>query len=97
MKICFSTQELKETYETWKNKKYSLDLIKSYIKKTILIQEAENENDLRKYKSLHFEKMQWSDGEYSIRLNDQYRLIFEIQKDWNIKIIFIKQISKHYE
>jgi len=92
MVIQFWSKELKETFEIWKNKKYSNDLIKSYIKKVILIQELENENDLRNYKSLHFEKLKWKAQEYSVRLNDQYRLIIEIQKNWSIKIIFIKNI-----
>lgn len=97
MIIQFWSKELEDTFEFWKNKKYSNDVIKSYIKKITLIQEFANENDLRNYKSLHFEKLKWNSKECSIRLNNQYRLIIEIQKNWSIKIIFIKNISKHYE
>lgn len=97
MIIKFWSVELEEIFETWKSKNYSGDIVKSYIKKVILIQELENENDLRAYKSLHFEKLKLSTNQHSLRLNDKYRLIIEIQKNWSVKIIFIKEISKHYE
>lgn len=37
------------------------------------------------------------DGECSIRLNDQFRLIFEEKSENEIEIILINEISKHYE
>jgi toxin HigB-1 len=45
------------------------------------IRAADNENVLRGLKSLHFEKLKGKrQHEYSIRLNNQFRLIFEIEK-----------------
>jgi toxin HigB-1 len=45
------------------------------------IRAAVNENDLRSLKSLHFEKLKGDrKDQYSIRLNDQFRLIFDIEK-----------------
>lgn len=97
MIIKFADKELELIFTTWKSKKFNNDLVYTYVKKVILIQEAQNENDLRNLKSLHFEKLKWNNSEYSIRLNDKYRLIFEINKHWEIKIILITKISKHYE
>ena len=45
------------------------------------IRAAENENDLRGMKSLHFEKLKGKrQHEYSMRVNKQFRLIFQIEK-----------------
>ena len=45
------------------------------------IRAADNENELRQLKSLHFEKLKGKrQHEYSMRLNDQFRLIFQIEK-----------------
>ena len=45
------------------------------------IRSADDENDLRDLKSLHFEKLKGKrQHEYSMRLNKQFRLIFQIEK-----------------
>ena len=45
------------------------------------IRAADNENDLRAMKSLHFEKLKGKrQHEYSMRVNKQFRLIFQIEK-----------------
>ena len=58
--------------------------------------------ELRLYRGLNFEALKGDrKGEYSIRINDQYRIIFEqietIQHRVIIKVLFINEISKHYE
>ena len=45
------------------------------------IRAAVNENDLRALKSLHFEKLKGDRKEQcSMRINDQFRLVFTIEK-----------------
>ncbi len=45
------------------------------------IRAVDHENDLRNFKSLHFEKLKGNRRhEYSMRLNKQFRLIFQIEK-----------------
>ena len=53
------------------------------------IRRAENENGLRNFKSLRFEKLKGKRRhEYSMRLNKQFRLIFQIEKaDEHIRIV----------
>lgn len=97
MQISFSKKELLEIYLTGKSEKYSKNLIQNYIKKVTLIQEIKNENELRKFKSLHFEKLKGKFNQYSIRLNKQFRLLFDFNKEKTIKIIQINEISKHYQ
>ena len=50
----------------------------------------------------HFEALKGDRaGDYSIRLNIQYRLIFSVEKedsgDIVIEVVLINEISKHYE
>jgi toxin HigB-1 len=45
------------------------------------IRAADDENDLRNLKALHFERLKGKRRfEYSMRLNKQFRLIFQIEK-----------------
>lgn len=57
-------------------------VVKSYRRKMRVIRDADDERDLRAMKSLHFEKLKasGSNGQdvYSVRLNDQWRLAFNI-------------------
>ena len=47
-----------------------------------IIRTAKDERDLRTFKGRRFEKLQGDlDGYYSMRLNNQFRLIFSIQDD----------------
>jgi proteic killer suppression protein len=56
-------------------------LVKAFRMRMQAIRAAVNENDLRRLKSLHFEKLKGDrKHQYSMRLNDQFRLIFEIER-----------------
>ncbi len=51
-------------------------VINSLRRKLVIFHAAPDERTLRNWKSLHYEKLE--DEERSIRLNDQYRLIFTV-------------------
>lgn len=54
-------------------------------------------NELYDFRSLNFEALKRDrKGQYPIRLNNQYRLLFRINKNGELEIIII-EISKHYE
>ncbi|MES2275055.1 MAG: type II toxin-antitoxin system RelE/ParE family toxin [Bacteroidota bacterium] len=80
--------------------KFNLEVEKSFIKRIIQLENAINTNDLRKIKSLHFEKLSGDlDGKFSIRLNIGYRIIFRVEKDGNntrLEVICIEELSNHY-
>lgn len=98
MKIEFANKKLEILYQTGAGSmKYSEAVVRAFFKKMQAIKNANNEADLRALKSNHFEKMKGSKNNYSIRLNRQYRLEFELLKDFSCKIILIKKISKHYQ
>ena len=105
MKIRFKSEELEYYYSTplseIKGKiPVGLDILKQYKKKIQILMSIESLDELTFFRSLHFEALKGDrKGEYSIRLNLQYRLLFSIAQDFQllIEIVLIHEISKHYE
>jgi toxin HigB-1 len=59
---------------------YAGNLVRAFRMRMQAIRAASNENDLRALKSLRFEKLKGDrKHQYSMRLNDQFRLIFQIE------------------
>ena len=73
--------------------KLPVSVINSLRKKLVLIRAATDERTLRNWKSLHYEKM--ADDERSIRLNDQYRLIFNLDTESRPNKVTILRIWDH--
>jgi proteic killer suppression protein len=70
--------ELIETDDAAKTK-LPIAVINSARKKLVFIRAAPDERTLRNWKSLHYEKLQGEkEGQSSIRLNAQWRLVFQI-------------------
>lgn len=98
MQVCFEDNALKELYYEEKGiGAYPDAVVSSFFRKLQIIKSAKNQNDLRSIKGNHFEKLKNIENTYSIRLNDQYRLIFGLNKDGDCTIVAIREISKHYE
>jgi proteic killer suppression protein len=63
------------------NGDFGRDVARVFRRRMQQIRDVDNENDLRALKSLHFEKLKGKrQHEYSMRLNDQFRLVFQIEK-----------------
>ena len=61
------------------------------------IRAANNENDLRARKSYHFEKLKGDrSSDYSIRLNKQFRLTFQIEKEEGGNCLVILAIEDYH-
>ena len=77
---------------------FGKDIIKQYKRKVEILISITNITQLRQFRSLNFEFLKGErKGECSIRLNDQYRLIFEQKNKEEIEIVLLNEISKHYE
>jgi toxin HigB-1 len=62
-----------------------------------IIRNAVDERDLRELKSAHFEKLVGDrEGQYSMRLNDQWRLILEIEGKAPKKKVTIVEIADYH-
>lgn len=97
MQFRFEDDALEELY--YENKgaaAYPEGVISAFFKKMQLIRNAKHEGDLRNIKGNHFEKLQGNPNTYSMRLNDQYRLIFGLDKEGGVTIVAIREISNHY-
>ena len=102
MKVAFKTRELEQLYSTPLNEirgkqKFSKQVIKQYQAKVRILTIIDNLKDLYPIRSLNFEALSGDrKGQFSIRLNKQFRLILVEVEDELIEIEII-EISKHYE
>jgi len=107
MKVRFKTLELEKFYFTpideLKGKlPIQKEIIRQYQRKVRNLTIISSLEELKSFRSLKFEPLKGDlKGNYSIRLNKQYRLIFSIEKEVNgsyiVEVIFISEISKHDE
>ena len=76
---------------------YPREIIQAYRKRMQSIRAAMDERDLRAMKSNRFKKLKGKRShEHSIRLNDQWRLIVEIEQASPGNIINIKSIEDYH-
>jgi proteic killer suppression protein len=68
-------------------------VINSLRRKLVIIRAAPDDRTLRNWKSLHYEKMEGE--ERSIRLNDQYRLIFTISTQGTSSKMTVLKVWDH--
>jgi len=102
MEIDFKNKHLLDLYTKGKSKKFPLPegVAEKYIDRVNRIGAAETINDLRMPPSMKFKRMKGTDNRYSIRLNNQYRLEFEVKfsdKSKTKGTVTIVDLSKHYE
>lgn len=71
-----------------------ISVIKTARRRLIQLEAARDERDLRGLKSLNYKKRKGgTDGQRSIRINDQYRIFFTLSDDDNPPIITITAIG----
>jgi proteic killer suppression protein len=106
VKVRFKSKELEYYFvtplEEIKGKlPFQHNVIKQYKKKIQILIAIDSIDELILFKSLNFEKLKGKrKNDYSIRLNNQYRLIFTISSEKNeiiFNVVVINEISKHYE
>lgn len=97
MRFEFDDHDLEELYCTETGaKNYPVPVVIGFFKRMQQIKAAPHENDLRANKSLRFEKLNGYDNKYSIRINDQWRIIFHTEKNGTCTVLKIEEISNHY-
>ena len=103
MVVQFNNVYLEQLYigEMPKGKpKYSSQVIEKFIKRVDSLKNLNNAEELFKLKSLGFERLKGGKKHlYSIRINDQYRIEFELDNEVLklAEIVTIEGLSKHYE
>ncbi len=101
MQIEFENKKLQDLYEKGASRKYHLEprLIDKFFMRIQQLEAAVTIYDLMKTASLKFERMKSTADQFSIRLNQEYRLEFRISFDNKNKTkgkVYIREISKHY-
>ena len=102
MKVAFKSKELERLYTISLNElkgkqKFSKQVIRQYQSKVRILTIISNLTELYAFRSLNFEALMGKrKGQYSIRLNKQYRLVIEEIADSTVELK-VMEISKHYE
>lgn len=72
-------------------------VIKSARRKIAVLRAVVDDRSLRNWKSLHYEKLRGDrEGQRSIRLNDQYRLVFELDEETKPQTLTILGIEDYH-
>ena len=71
-------------------------IVKAFRKRMQMIRAASDERDFYAMKSLHFEQMKSNPNQHSMRLNDQYRLIVELESGSHAKTVVVVAISDYH-
>ncbi len=72
-------------------------VVKAFRKRMQFIRSARDERDFREMKSLHYEKLKGDrEGQHSMRLNDQWRLILRVLSRQNGKLVVIVSIVDYH-
>ncbi|MBV2182039.1 MAG: type II toxin-antitoxin system RelE/ParE family toxin [Castellaniella sp.] len=73
------------------------EVVRTYRKRLQQIRAFRDERDFYQLKSLHFEKLNGSrQGQSSVRLNVQWRLIVEIRGDHPCKVVGIVEVVDYH-
>jgi len=74
-----------------------VSVIKSARRKLTVLRAATDDRSLRKWKSLHYEQLKGDrDGRRSIRLNDQYRMVFTLDTSKEPQEITVLSIEDYH-
>lgn len=98
MRIVFADAKLAliETDEAGETR-LSVPVIKSARRKLTVLRAATDDRSLRNWKSLHYEKLKGDrEGKRSIRLNDQYRMVFVIDEETEPQTITVESIEDYH-
>lgn len=76
---------------------FGRDVVKAFRKRIQFIRAARDERDFYAMRSLNFEKLKGKrEGQHSMRLNDQWRLILELVKRNDGKVVVIVEIADYH-
>ena len=99
MKIEYGDEELRRLAEEadFRPKQWGRDLVVAYRKKIQVLDSAKDERDLRAMRSLNLEKLKGDrTGQYSIRLNDQFRLILTFRTEAGGRVVVVLELVDYH-
>lgn len=99
MRIEFGDDDLRRLYEdeNFHHPRLGADLVRQYRKKVNFLYSASDLRDVANYRALRFEKLQGDrDGQHSIRLNEQWRLILLVSSDDEGQVLEVVEIMDYH-
>ncbi len=97
VKIDFRDEKLRQLAIGKSDSDYHPALVKVFRRRVYQIVSAVDERDIRLHKSLHFERLKGDRAhQHSIRLNDQFRLILELDDSVAEKTVVIVGIEDYH-
>ena len=99
MRIRFEDDDLERLYVdvSFHHPRLGSDLTKQFRKKMQFIVAAIDDRDLRNYRGLRLEKLDGDrQGQHSIRLNDQFRLILRLETDDEGRLVIIVELTDYH-
>lgn len=79
--LSFADKETEKIYNRHFSRRLPTDIQRTALRKLIYMAGAQSVNDLRVPPSNHLEQLHGDrDGQYSIRINEQYRICFTVQE-----------------
>jgi proteic killer suppression protein len=97
MEFKFKSHKLELLYYEEKGARaYGDAVVNAFFKVMSVIANAQDEQDIRAFKSLRYEKLKGDRShQHSLRLNNQWRLIFEMRKDQG-KYVLVIEIEDYH-
>ena len=100
MNTVFTTQDLADLYEDSRGpyaRRLPSEVKAAFFRCMLQIEGARDERDLRTFKGRRFEKVPSEcDGCYSMRLNDQWRIVFTIETVDGEKTVVIRDVKDYH-
>ncbi|MFO7696227.1 MAG: type II toxin-antitoxin system RelE/ParE family toxin [Anaerolineae bacterium] len=97
MEIRFEDGDLDRLETELGDRGFPPEIVKAYRKLLGYLRHAQDERDLRAMKSLRFEKLKGKrQHQRSLRLNDQWRLIVELQQEGSATVLVVAALENHY-
>jgi len=76
---------------------YSPSIVRAFRTRVQYIREARDERDFYSYKAWRYEKLKGDRaGQHSMRLNDQWRIILEIEEQGSEKLVVVVGIEDYH-
>lgn len=79
------------------NTRFSKAVVQAYRSKIARIVAARDERDLRAVPGLRFKELKGFTGIFSIRVNDQFRIVFSIRKAVGGNVIHVTDLTDYHK
>jgi proteic killer suppression protein len=97
MRFAFRDRDLQSLFQTGGSPRLHPSVVSAFFRTMALIAQAQDIRDIRAIKGRRMEQLKGDrEGQYSVRLNEQFRLIFSIERDEAGNYLLIIEIVDYH-